>query len=227
MNELALFAGAGGGILGGHLLGWKTLCAVEIEDYPRRVLLQRQRDGILPRFPIWDDITTFDGKPWKKRIDLITGGFPCQQFSTANRGQKTATDRWPDMERIIEEIKPKFVFCENVSEGAIIKAGLDLWAKGYGFNYCQLSAKDVGGDHVRERFWLFAYPDNKGKLFREKHAKVAELSKICTSVWETKPNESGVAHGVANRVDRLKAIGNGQVPAVAALAFTILSEGLI
>jgi len=57
MNELALFAGAGGGILGGHLLGWTTVCAVEIEDYPRRVLLARQRDGILPRFPIWDDVT--------------------------------------------------------------------------------------------------------------------------------------------------------------------------
>ena len=63
MNELALFAGAGGGILGAALLGWNTVCAVEIERYPRECLLQRQRDGILPRFPIWDDVCTFDGKP--------------------------------------------------------------------------------------------------------------------------------------------------------------------
>ena len=62
MNELALFAGAGGGILGGHLLGWRTVCAVEIDPYCRRVLLARQRDGILPLFPIWDDVRTFDGR---------------------------------------------------------------------------------------------------------------------------------------------------------------------
>lgn len=64
MNELHLFAGAGGGILGSILLGHRPVCAVEIEAYPRKVMLQRQRDGILPRFPIWDDITTFDGKPF-------------------------------------------------------------------------------------------------------------------------------------------------------------------
>jgi hypothetical protein len=65
VNELALFAGAGGGILGGKLLGWRTVCAVELASSSRRVLLDRQRDGYLPRFPIWDDIRTFDGKPWR------------------------------------------------------------------------------------------------------------------------------------------------------------------
>jgi DNA (cytosine-5)-methyltransferase 1 len=81
MNELHLFAGAGGGILGGHLLGHRTVCEVEIEEYPRNILLQRQRDKILPWFPIWDDITTFDGKPWKGAVDIISGGFPCQDIS--------------------------------------------------------------------------------------------------------------------------------------------------
>jgi DNA (cytosine-5)-methyltransferase 1 len=63
MDELALFAGAGGGILGGILCGFRTVCAVEISAYCREVLLRRQRDGLLPMFPIWDDIRTFDGKP--------------------------------------------------------------------------------------------------------------------------------------------------------------------
>ena len=76
LNELALFAGAGGGILGGHLLGWRTVCAVEYAAYPRSVLLARQRDGMLPRFPIWDDVTTFDGNPWRGRVDVVSGGFP-------------------------------------------------------------------------------------------------------------------------------------------------------
>ena len=86
MNELALFAGAGGGILGGHLLGWRTVCAVEWEAYPASVLCARQNDGILPNFPIWDDVQTFDGKPWRGIVDVISGGFPCQDISAAGRG---------------------------------------------------------------------------------------------------------------------------------------------
>ena len=86
MNELHLFAGAGGGILGGILLGHTTVCAVEIEPYCRNVLLQRQRDGILPKFPIWDDVCTFDGKPWRGKVDIVCGGFPCQDISSAGGG---------------------------------------------------------------------------------------------------------------------------------------------
>lgn len=83
MNELALFAGAGGGILGGHLLGWRTVCAVEWGKYPASVLLARQNDGILPAFPIWDDVQTFDGRPWRGIVDVVSGGFPCQDISAA------------------------------------------------------------------------------------------------------------------------------------------------
>ena len=86
LRELALFAGAGGGILGGILLGWRTVCAVEIDAYCRHVLLARQRDGILDRFPIWDDVCTFDGRPWRGSVDVISGGFPCQDISVAGRG---------------------------------------------------------------------------------------------------------------------------------------------
>jgi len=86
MNELALFAGAGGGILGGHLLGWRTVCAVEWEAYPASILCARQNDGLLPSFPIWDDVQTFDGKPWRGIVDVVSGGFPCQDISAAGRG---------------------------------------------------------------------------------------------------------------------------------------------
>ena len=88
MRELHLFAGAGGGILGGMLLGHTTVCAVEIEPYCRQVLLQRQRDGILPKFPIWDDVCTFDGKTWRGKVDIVAGGFPCQDISSAGGGQE-------------------------------------------------------------------------------------------------------------------------------------------
>jgi len=86
MNELALFAGAGGGILGGKLLGWRTVCAVEWEQYPASVLCARQNDGLLESFPIWDDVQTFDGKPWRGIVDVVSGGFPCQDISAAGRG---------------------------------------------------------------------------------------------------------------------------------------------
>jgi len=87
MNELALFAGAGGGILGGKLLGWRTVCAVEWEAYPASVLCARQNDGLLPPFPIWDDVQTFDGHPWRGIVDVVSGGFPCQDISVAGGGQ--------------------------------------------------------------------------------------------------------------------------------------------
>jgi DNA (cytosine-5)-methyltransferase 1 len=86
MNELALFAGAGGGLLGGSQLGWRTRCAVEIDPYARKCLLSRRRDGVLEPFPIWDDIKTFSGYQWRGSIDIITGGFPCQDISSAGRG---------------------------------------------------------------------------------------------------------------------------------------------
>ena len=86
MNELALFAGAGGGILGGKLLGWRTVCAVEWEPYPASVLCARQNDGLLPTFPIWDDVQTFDGRPWRGIVQVVSGGFPCQDISVAGGG---------------------------------------------------------------------------------------------------------------------------------------------
>jgi DNA (cytosine-5)-methyltransferase 1 len=116
LNELALFAGAGGGILGGKLLGWRTVCAVEWEPYPASVLCARQNDGLLPPFPIWDDVQTFDGKPWRGIVDVVSGGFPCQDISAAGKGAGIDGERsgmWGEMARIIREVQPRFVFVEN------------------------------------------------------------------------------------------------------------------
>ena len=114
MNELALFAGAGGGILGGHLLGWRTVCAVEWEQYPSSVLCARQNDKILPPFPIWDDVQTFDGKPWRGIVDVVSGGFPCQDISAAGGGQ---------------ESQEKNQKCGNKWQGSLAKLDLNtsLW----------------------------------------------------------------------------------------------------
>lgn len=98
MHELALFAGSGGGILGGTLLGWTTICGVEINPYSASVLLARQNDDLLPPFPVWDDIRTFDGRPWRGLVDVVSGGFPCQDISAAGKGAGLAGSRsglWP------------------------------------------------------------------------------------------------------------------------------------
>jgi DNA (cytosine-5)-methyltransferase 1 len=163
LRELALFAGAGGGILGGHLLGWRTVCAVEWEPYAAAVLCARQNDGLLPAFPIWDDVRTFDGRPWRGLVDVVSGGFPCQDISVAGKGAGIDGERsgmWAHMARIVGEVRPRHVFVEN--SPAIVTRGLgrvlgDLAALGYDCRWTVLGAADVGAPHQRDRFWLVAH----------------------------------------------------------------------
>ena len=223
MNELALFAGAGGGLLASNLLGHNIICAVERDEFCQHVLVQRQNDRILQPFPIWDDICTFDGQPWKGTVDLVSGGFPCQAFSSAARGRNIAEkDLWGEMRRVIREVRPHLVFAENVSEKAILQAQNDLLQDGYNSKYLKLSAKDLGADHERDRFWLLAYTDYYSQLRSTKYAEAQELPKLRNGVWETFSGELRVSNGMAFRMDRLKALGNGQVPLVAAEAFVRL-----
>jgi DNA (cytosine-5)-methyltransferase 1 len=225
MNELALFAGAGGGLLASYIMGWRTVCAVELDWYRRCLLVQRQNDGHLrPGFPIWDDVRTFDGRPWRGIVDIVSGGFPCQAYSTAAAGKNNADDLWPEMRRIVADVAPRYVFAENVSNKAIDAAADDLEAMGYQTNALTLSAADMGADHIRERHWLLAYADDKSKLLRRLNAEMAGSKSFQASVWQTYADESRVVDGLANRMDRYEAIGNGQVPIVAATAWRILAS---
>lgn len=302
MNELALFAGAGGGILGGKIIGWTTVCAVERDAYAAAVLAQRQNDGYLQPFPIWSDVQTFDGRPWRGVVDVISGGFPCQDISTAGKGEGISGKRsglWKEFSRIIGEIMPKYVYVEN--SPALTSRGLgvvlsELAKMGYDAEWGVLGADDAGALHVRKRIWIVAYSNsvrqqqptlprekigpwtsnssevipnasiercNKGRLSQRKgqkqsfpsicgedvphtsrrrlqrprefikpmHSKAdknREASKFKYDgfgrEWQPEPRLGRVANGVANRVDRVKAIGNGQVPRVAAMAFTYLNK---
>jgi len=272
MNELALFAGAGGGILGGHLLGWRTVCAVEWEPYPASVLCARQNDGFLPPFPVWDDVQTFDGKPWRGIVDVVSGGFPCQDISAAGKGEGIDGERsgmWREMARIIHEVRPKFVFVENspmlTSRGLGRVLG-DLASMGFDARWGVLGAADVGANHQRNRIWItgwrevfphaelhrLGWREQQSEGFEEKTRNVANscneglqrhrnkgindksieqegLTRSgvivrCGNWWEVEPNVGRVADGVAARVDRLKAIGNGQVSEVARRAWEVLGD---
>jgi len=247
MNELALFAGAGGGILGGHLLGWRTVCAVEWEAYPASVLLARQNDGLLPPFPVWDDVQTFDGKPWRGIVDVISGGFPCQDISISGGGagiDGARSGMWKEMARIIGEVRPKFVFVEN--SPMLTSRGLgtvlaDLSQMGFDAEWGVLSAADVGANHKRERIWIIAKISNsKCKRWTERDNARLETNKTIRTFstipfkssikgldrnsWKTEPNICRVVNGMAASMDRLKAIGNGQVPLCAATAWQLLLE---
>ena len=318
MYELALFAGAGGGILGGKLCGFDVIGAVEIEDYPRKVLLQRQQDGFLPKFPIWDDVCTFrqDNPETSEYIKLlqsvrdklvITGGFPCQDISTAGKGagiaQDTRSGLWFEFARIIREIRPARILVENspalTSRGLGIVLG-DLASMGYNARWGVLGACDVGAPHKRERIWIVAnsqklqcdgsHLDRKdgnsptqksgscncsanvadslfnGSQRRGEKWESSRQAGLCSGTrsnkeqsvskevchtsstrfqnreqkplgesgqikesqrsnrWSTEPAVDRVANGVACRVDRLKAIGNGQVPDVVQLAWEMLNN---
>lgn len=254
MNELALFAGAGGGVLAGHILGWRTICAVERDAYAAQVLAQRQNDGVLPPFPIWSDVRSFDGSRWRGLIDVISGGFPCQDISCAGPGtgiQGSRSGLWKDMARIISEVLPEEVFLENspmlVGRGLALVVS-ELAEMGYDTEWCVVSAADLGAPHRRERIWLLgrradasASPavahssrQHVQRLFTQRtrtHLRGQSLKRSigpCSdgpSRWPPEPDLGRVADGVASRVDRLKALGNGQVPRVAAAAFHGLESG--
>jgi DNA (cytosine-5)-methyltransferase 1 len=162
LRELALFAGVGGGILGGKLLGWQTVCAVEIEEYPRRVLAQRQEDGVLPPFPVWGDITTFEAKVWRGAVDVVSGGFPCQDISVAGKGAGITGKRsglWEEMARVVREVRPRFIAVEN--SPALASRGLhrvlgSLAQIGSDAEWGVFGAVDVGAPHRRYRMWILA-----------------------------------------------------------------------
>lgn len=168
MNELALFAGAGGGLLATKwFLRWRTICYVEKNPYRVEVLKARIRDGLLDDAPIWDDARTFDGRPWAGCVDIVTAGFPCQPFSTAGKrlGEDDDRNMWPQTIRIIRECKPFFAFLENVpglvSSGYIFTILNDLSQAGYkAFPPIRLAASDVGANHRRRRIWIVAYSDS-------------------------------------------------------------------
>lgn len=162
MRELHLFAGIGGGILGGMLLGHRCVGAVEIDPYCRRVLEARQREGILEPFPIHDDIRTFDANPWRGKVDVVCGGFPCTPWSTAGKRLGTRDPRhlWPEMARVVDECRPAFVFAENVSLEAFREPWRDLRGMGYRVPPAlRLGACQVGAMYHRHRWWMLASDD--------------------------------------------------------------------
>jgi DNA (cytosine-5)-methyltransferase 1 len=162
MNGVALCAGIGGLELGLRIaLGdYRTVCYVEREVYCASVIVARMAEQALCEAPVWDDISTFDGRPWRGVVDIITSGDPCQPFSVAGQRQGKSDERylWPHVERIIREVEPKFVFLENVAGAVDVRYEHKAVLEGMGYRVEAglFSAEEVGAPHQRVRVFLLA-----------------------------------------------------------------------
>lgn len=171
MNVLDLCAGIGGFSLGirAAVPEARTVCYVEREAFACSVLVAQMEAGRLDPAPIWTDLRTLDGRPWRGVVDLVTAGFPCQPHSFAGKRRGVEDERWlfDDILRIIEEVSPTYVFLENVP--GLRTSGLHLVLQGLsgiGFDaeWDVFSAAEVGAPHLRKRlFILGAHPDRQGE----------------------------------------------------------------
>ena len=221
IKEFHLFAGIGGGIYGGTLLGHVCCAGVEIDEYCQKILKQRQQDKWFEEFPIYGDLTKLSGTPFKEQFDILCGGFPCQAFSHAAHGKNIAEKNlWGEMFRFVQESNAPIVFGENVTLKAIDKAKVDLESLGYRVERCKLSCGDLGADHRRDRYWLLAVRDKS--IFEKVSKHLTKLPRLNLQYWSQTPEQVGEEVIVVNRRAQLKAIGNAQSPMVAASAFRIL-----
>ena len=225
--------------MAGAILGWRTRYAVEVDAGARQILLNRQRDGILEPFAIWDDVRTFNGRPWCGHIDVVTGGFPCQDISVCGAGAGIDGERsglWSHMARIIHEVRPKLAVLEN--SPALTSRGLgrvlgDLAEMGMDARWGVFRASTIGAAHHRARLYMVAYTDgtklegldvsksagiDPQESRRRQLARAVDAALPANDYAAMSRNPDDVARGM----DGLKTTGNGWVPSVAARAARLL-----
>lgn len=269
MRALSLFTGYGGIDLA--LEDYvRPIMYCEIEKYCQGIILSRMDDGTLPFAPIWNDVTTLDGKKLRGLVDIIYGGFPCQDLSVAGKGAGLAGKRsglFTEIIRLAQESSSAFIFLENVpairTRGSL-QVQEALASIGYDTRWCTLSAAEVGAKHKRERWFCLAkrrdvsntnsadlwkqsdrlskcegaaisgYNGKKEYLANTSGERLERQRQVTSRIkdklnnisdsrwWSTEPDVGRVANGVAFRMDRIKALGNGVVPLQVKTAFEIL-----
>lgn len=224
----SLFAGIGGIDLGLERAGMTCKWQVEIDPFCQKVLAKH-----------WPDVERFEdvrrcGEHNLKRVNLVAGGFPCQDISFAGRGkgikEDTRSGLWFEFYRIICELRPDYIFVENVS--ALLNRGIDivlgdLAQGGYDAEWSSVSACSMGAPHMRKRVFIVAYsrsirqsgqgqPINASNKTKDGKGQATNaFDGGIRSVWKTEPDVGRVAYGIPDRMDRLTALGNAVVPQVA------------
>lgn len=180
LNGLSLFTGIGGidVALSGYV---RPIAYCEIDTYCQAVLLSRMATGDLVHAPIWDDVKTLRIRPQEVDIDIIYGGFPCQDISVAGLGKGLAGERsglFFEIMRLAKEIKPKFIFLENVpaitSRGGL-QVVREITEMGYDCRWCVISAASVGALHRRERWFLLAHSLDNGASSGQNGGSIREM----------------------------------------------------
>lgn len=285
MNYIDLFSGIGGFALGAYWAGWRFdrhyfseidpwCCKLYQQRFPEAIPLGDIKgiDGrrLVSDTKRHDDAQNESRRGEERRTDsqgtdcfgerwIISGGFPCQDISTAGKGAGITGARsglWFEYARLIGEIRPRYAIMENV--GALTRRGLDrvlgsLAEIGYDAEWSDIRASDVGAPHRRERIWIVAYPSRDGRREIGTWEHTASSEKVAdpnnqglqrryergerfrelppwssgeayTGGWESEPRIRRVAHGVQQRVDRLKGLGNAIVPQIAEMIFRQLAR---
>ena len=230
LTHLSLFSGIGGLDLAAEMAGFKTVGQCEWADFQTKVLEKHW-----PDVPRWRDIRTLTGDSFYERtkirtVDVISGGFPCQPFSLAGKRNGENDDRylWPEMLRVIRQIKPTWVIGENVPgivNMALDKVLSDLESEGYEAQAFIVPACGINAPHRRDRVAIVAYSGTRSlcrgdrgdadskeeaEQWRDHQRRIQEL---CSwERWENKPRMVRVVDGVPNRLDRLRSLGNAVVP---------------
>lgn len=228
MNVLDLFSGIGGFSLGLERAGMKTVALCEINPFCRQVLAKHW-----PEVICYGDVRALDGRRLAadgiERIDVICGGFPCQDLSLAGKLagiDGTRSGLWSEIARLIGEVRPRYAILENVSNllaGPPERPGWwfgrvlgDLASLGYDAEWHCIPAGNIGAPHERDRVWVVAYPNGaqregggiSGRIHQE-HANARSCS-----WWEDQPAVQRTANGVPNQSHRLAACGNAVVPQI-------------
>ena len=229
MKTAHIFAGSGGGLLADLILGHTPIEAVEWDVQSCENL--HARSDWFPELQVHcADIRGFDASSWKGRVDILHAGIPCPKWSTARRGQGETYDGWSDTFRIIQQAHPPIVFLECVEafkrEHERVRRDLDQ--AGYGISKPLVSdVASLGAPHSRRRYWAIGYSYNKGQSMCNFNAEMAILQAFDAGPWwENPPLPLGVDDGMAHRVYRFRATGNGQIPVQAAAAFLMLGGPL-
>lgn len=232
LNGLDLFSGIGG--LSKALSPWvRTVAYCENDSYAQAVLLSRMACGDLRSAPIWDDVRTLQGSDVGVPAEVIFGGFPCQDVSSTGPKHGLGGERsglFFEAMRLVGELRPSFVFIENVTGLAF--RGLDrcieaLASRGYVGRIIPLGAGHVGAWHPRNRIWICAWRKDvaDGARIGWEQGRPGGTSREwesedrLTSRWATEPDVDRVVYGLPQRVDRLRGLGNAVVPLQAREAF--------
>jgi len=218
VNVLDLFSGIGGFSLGLERAGMRTVAFCEIDPYARAVLRKHW-----PDVRCYEDVRELNADRLAAdgiRADVICGGFPCTDISVVGQRAGMAGEQsglWAEFSRLIRELRPRYVIVENSPSLCVRGLGeilADLADAGYDAEWTGVPAAAIGASHLRTRQWLLAYPSSLGDRLQAYTICSGRIAAEYRDWWASEPDVGRVAHGVPNRVDRLRCLGNAVVPQV-------------